>query len=49
MRANIEGAEDVSYDSMFRHQRAVAAIVARNPAVESFSMFTGIPPSIRAA
>ncbi len=41
VRANIEASEDISYDAMFRHQRAVAAIVARHPAVENFSMFTG--------
>jgi HAE1 family hydrophobic/amphiphilic exporter-1 len=41
VRANMEAAEDISFDAMVKHERAVAAIVFKNPAVESFSMFTG--------
>ncbi len=36
-----EGAKDASFDSMVAHQKAVAAVVERNPHVESFSSSLG--------
>ncbi|MBE2287420.1 MAG: efflux RND transporter permease subunit [Prosthecobacter sp.] len=36
-----EGAKDSSFESMVAHQKALAAIVARNPHIESFSSSLG--------
>ena len=40
-----EGAQDVSFDEMVRHQRAAAAIVAQNPHVEAFMSAIGGGPT----
>ncbi|MFO1431520.1 MAG: multidrug efflux RND transporter permease subunit [Candidatus Competibacteraceae bacterium] len=37
-----EAAQDISFDSMVQHQRAVADIIRRDPNVESFMSFVGI-------
>ncbi len=36
-----EAAQDISFDSMVRHQQAVAAIVRREPSIESFMSSVG--------
>ncbi len=36
-----EGAQDVSFDEMVRHQQAAAAIIAKNPNVEAFMSAIG--------
>jgi len=40
-----EGAQDVSFDEMVRHQQAAAAIVAQNPYVDSFMSAIGGGPT----
>ncbi len=39
--AQTEGAQDISFDSMMRHQRALADIVRRNPYVKEFMSSIG--------
>ncbi len=41
LRAPTEGAQDISFDEMIRHQEAAAAIVAQNPDVAAFMSSVG--------
>jgi HAE1 family hydrophobic/amphiphilic exporter-1 len=36
-----QGAQDSSYDSMVRHQRALAAVISADPNIQTFSSFVG--------
>jgi hydrophobe/amphiphile efflux-1 (HAE1) family protein len=46
--APTEGAQDVSFAEMVRHQQAASAIIARHPAVESFMSSIGAGGSLTA-
>jgi hydrophobic/amphiphilic exporter-1 (mainly G- bacteria), HAE1 family len=46
--APTEGAQDVSYAEMVRHQQAASAIIAKHPAVESFMSSIGAGGSLTA-
>ena len=41
LQVTVEAAQDTSFASMVRHQRAVAARVAQNPAIDTFSSSIG--------
>lgn len=41
MFGTTEGAQDISFDDMVRHQKAIAEIISQNPNVEGFSSSVG--------
>jgi HAE1 family hydrophobic/amphiphilic exporter-1 len=41
IQVSTEGAQDASYDSMVRHQLAVAEVLSKNPHIEAFSSSVG--------